>query len=263
MHIDPLVIAVALLAVIPAALSGQRPQETGFLDRSAEVGGLTYPYQVYVPRTYDPATRWPVILFLHGSGERGSDGMRQTVVGIGSAIRWNPDRFPAVVVMPQAPADSNWQGEPAEAALAALTATEAELSTDPARVYLTGLSRGGNGVWYLAYHNPDRFAAVVPICGWVAQRGRLPAVPVEGEGTPYARVAERLARMPIWIWHGEMDESVTVEESREMAAALEAAGGDVRYTELLGVGHNAWDAAYGSESMMKWLLAQEREQPGR
>lgn len=262
MRIDPLVIALAL-AVIPAALSGQRPQETGFLDRSVEMGGLTYPYQVFVPRSYDPATRWPVILFLHGSGERGSDGMRQTVVGIGSAIRWDPERFPAVVVMPQAPADSNWQGEPAEVALAALAATEAELSTDPDRVYLTGLSRGGHGVWYLAYHKPDRFAAVVPVCGWVAQRGRLPAVPVEGEGTPYARVAERLAHVPTWIWHGEMDESVTVEESRAMAAALEAAGGDVRYTELLGVGHNAWDAAYGSDAMMEWLLAQERARSGR
>ena len=259
MQIDPLVMAAALLAMVPAGAMGQAPQETGFLDRSVEIAGLTYPYQVYVPRAYDPGKRWPVILFLHGSGERGSDGMHQTAVGIGSAIRWHPARYPAIVVMPQAPADSSWQGAPAEAALAALSATEAELGTDPDRVYLTGLSLGGNGTWYLAYHHPDRFAAVVPVCGWVDRGGTLAVGPDEGAGTRFDRVAERLARLPIWIWHGEMDDAVPVEESRSMAAALEAAGADVRFTELLGLGHNAWDAAYGSEAMTEWLFQQVRD----
>jgi beta-galactosidase len=237
---------------------GQGGPETGFLDRTVEVSGLTYPYQVYVPRSYDPATPWPVVLFLHGSGERGDDGLRQTQVGLGSAIRWNPDRYPAIVVMPQSPADSNWHGDPADAALAALDSALLEFSTDPERVYLTGMSRGGNGAWYLAYHHPDRFAAVVPVCGYVVRDGQLAIVPVEGEGSAFERVAARLAHLPIWIWHGDADAVVDVEESRKMAAALRALGADVRYTELEGVGHNAWDPAYGSEELPEWLFAQRR-----
>ena len=232
--------------------------ETGFLDGSVEIDGLSYPYQVYVPRDYDPDEPWPVILALHGSGERGSDGLHQTVVGIGSALRWSHERYPALVVMPQAPADSSWQGQPAEAAMAALEAVEAAFNTDPDRVYLTGLSLGGNGAWYLAYHHPDRFAAVVPVCGWVERGGVLTVGPDQGEGTRYERVAARLGHVPIWIWHGEMDTAVAVEESREMAAALGAVGAPVRFTELMGIGHNAWDPAYGSEAMAEWLFAQTR-----
>lgn len=255
-----ILLTFALLVAAPHALPSQEATvETGFLDRSVEIDGLTYPYQVFVPRSYDAATRWPVVLFLHGAGERGSDGLQQTAVGIGSAIRWSPERYPAIVVMPQSPADSNWQGAAARAALAALDATEAELSTDPDRVYLTGLSMGGNGTWYVAYHNPNRFAAIVPICGWVEWGGRDPVVPLEGDGSPVQRVADRLAHLPIWIWHGEVDSVVPVEESRKMAAALEAAGADVRYTEVPGVDHDSWDPAYGSPAMTDWLFAQRRE----
>ena len=262
MEIHYLLAAAALLAVLPQGSSAQEAPRTGFLDGAVEVNGVTYPYQVYVPRSYDPGEAWPVILFLHGSGERGSDGMRQTAVGIGSAIRWDPDRFPALVVMPQTPSDSSWQGDPAEAAMAALTATEARFSTDPDRVYLTGLSLGGNGTWYLAYHHPERWAAVVPVCGWVDRGEILPVGPDEGAGTRFDRVAAALAHLPLWIWHGEMDGAVPVEESRQMAAALEAVGADVRFTELLGVDHNAWDAAYGSEALTDWLFEQRRKQGG-
>lgn len=95
-------------------------KETGFLDRVVTVDGARYPYQVYVPSNYDDTHEWPVILFLHGAGERGSDGLLQTTVGIGPAIRRNPERFPAIVVMPQAPLESFWGGPPGDAALAAL-----------------------------------------------------------------------------------------------------------------------------------------------
>lgn len=256
---SPLVAAMAALLVIASSLPGQaRDVSTGFLDAAVEVDGRVYPYQVYVPRDYDPGSRWPVVLFLHGAGERGDDGLRQTQVGLGGALRWNPDRYPALVVMPQSPADSSWQGAPARAALAALDATLEAYSTDPDRVYLTGMSMGGNGTWYLAYHHPDRFAAIAPVCGWVGPRGRLPAVPAPGPGPAADRAAEKMAHIPIWIWHGEADPVVPVEESRAMAAALEAAGADVRYTELEGVGHNAWDPAYGSEELPRWLFAQRR-----
>ncbi len=252
-------VLLSLVALSPAA--SQRV-ETGFLDRAVTLNGQEYRYQVYVPRTYSAETRWPVILFLHGAGERGRDGLFQTAVGLATAIRGNPDRFPAIVVMPQSPNDSLWTGAPAEAAMAALNRTTDEFSTDPTRVYLTGLSMGGNGTWYLAYRHADRFAAVVPICGWVSPRiprvaPPLAVVPAE-DGEPFHALGQRLKNVPIWIFHGEMDPAVPVEESRRAAQALREAGGQVRYTELPGVGHNSWDAAYGSREMITWLFAQRR-----
>ena len=141
---------IGLLLVVPSTVSSQG-HATGFLDRSTMVDGHVYRYQVYVPREYDAARQWPVILFLHGAGERGSDGLLQTEVGLPSAIRRMPDRYPAIVVAPQVPLDSTWQGRPGQAAMQALDETMAEFSSDPARVYLAGLSMGGNGSWYLAY----------------------------------------------------------------------------------------------------------------
>ena len=232
--------------------------ETGFFDRSVVDGGVRYPYQVYVPPGYDAAKRWPVVLFLHGAGERGNDGLLQTTVGIGPAIRRNPERFPAIVVMPQAPLDSFWGGPPGDAALVALDRTCEELAVDHDRVYLTGLSMGGHGSWILGYHHPQRFAAMVVICGFVGDRPNRPSIVPSGPGTPYERVAERLRDMPIWIVHGDVDAAVPVDESRKIAAALRARGAPVHYTELPGTNHDSWTAAYGSESIVRWLFEQRR-----
>jgi predicted peptidase len=251
----------ALLLLAPATLEAQRV-ETGFLDRTVTVGGTPYRYQVYVPAGYvGSAQRWPVILFLHGSGERGADGLHQTSVGLPAAIRSTPARYPAIVVMPQAPADSLWLGQPGQAAMAALDRTVAEFRTDPDRVYLTGMSMGGNGAWSLAYEFPERFAAVVPVCGFISPIARVPgtrAIVPAGSGDPFAAVARRLRGVPVWIFHGEVDPLVPVSESRRAADALRAAGADVRYTELLGTGHDAWSPAYGSPQFAEWLLAQRR-----
>jgi predicted peptidase len=252
-------LAVVFLQLSVGAVAAQEVQ-TGFIDGVVTVSQEDYRYQVYVPRAYDPTQRWPVVLFLHGAGERGGDGLLQTVVGLGDAVRRDPARFPALVVFPQAPADSQWAGVPAEAAMAALDAVMAEYSTDPDRVYLTGISMGGNGSWYLAYRHPDRFAAVVPICGWVESHPRFSAgqvVPSQ-DGEPFQALARRLTGLPIWIFHGDADAAVPVEQSRRAAAALEAAGADVRYTELPGVGHNSWDPAYQSPELSRWLFQQRR-----
>src|SRR6266516_2449349 len=141
--------------------------QTGFLDRNVTVAGRAYHYQVYVPADYQTKPTWPAILFLHGAGERGNDGLLQTNVGLGPAIRQNPARYPAIVVFPQAPPDSQWVGTPADMAVAALQQTLREFHVDLNRVYLTGLSMGGHGTWYIAYRHPELFAAIVPICGWV------------------------------------------------------------------------------------------------
>jgi predicted peptidase len=255
-------LAVVFLHTSVSAVAAQEIQ-TGFLDGVVTVAQHDYRYQVYVPRSYDPGQRWPVILFLHGAGERGEDGLLQTVVGLGDAVRRDPARFPALVVFPQSPADAQWAGAPAEAAMAALEAVMARYATDPDRVYLTGISMGGNGAWYLAYRHPDRFAAVVPICGWVESHPRFSrgqVVPGQ-DGEPFHALAHRLAGVPIWIFHGDADTAVPVEQSRRAAAALEAAGADVRYTELPGVGHNSWDPAYQSSELSHWLFQQRRGHP--
>jgi predicted peptidase len=250
----------ALLQALGWGAHAQRV-ETGFLNRSATVGGQRYRYQVYIPADYASQARWPVVLFLHGAGERGTDGLLPTNVGLGPAIRRDPARYPAIAVFPQAPPDSQWVGAPAEMALVALRQTMAEFHVDADRVYLTGLSMGGHGAWYLAYRHPELWAAVVPICGWVPDterfRGSVPVVPPDS-GPPVPALARRLARMPIWIFHGEMDRVVPVSGSREPAAALEAASGNVRYTEYLGLDHNSWDPTYGSDEFTRWLFAQRR-----
>ena len=240
--------------------SAQRP-ETGFLDRSIALGGRSYHYQVYVPADYQTKPSWPAILFLHGAGERGDDGLLQTNVGLAPAIRQNPSRYPAIVVFPQVPRDSQWVGTPGDMAVAALQQTIREFHVDRNRVYLTGLSMGGHGTWYVAYQHPELFAAVVPICGWVREfpqfRGSVPAVPGDSAAIR-ANLVQRLGKVPIWIFHGEVDQVVNVNGSREPAAALKAAGADVHYTELLGLNHNSWDAAYASEEFRNWLFAQQR-----
>lgn len=251
-----------------ATVSHGGPAETGFLDRNLVLQGETYRYQVYVPSNWTPARAWPVVLFLHGAGERGQDGLIQTQVGIGSAIRRFPDRYPAIVVMPQCREGAWWNHLPMQAmALAALDRAVKEWNGDPARLSLTGLSMGGYGTWAIAFRLPGKFAALAPICGGVSRRD-IPAVnaavpfPAEGAPDAFKAVAEVVARTPIWVFHGEKDPTIPVSESRGMVAALKALGADVRYNEYPGVGHDSWTAAYSEPDFPAWLLAQRLAAPG-
>lgn len=259
------VVTLALLLTLPLASAAQSVQ-TGFLDRVVSVDGEEYRYQVYVPRNFTKAGTWPVVLSLHGGGEYGSDGIRQTAGALAHAIRRFPDRLPAIAIFPQARADKTpgWHQAGGRAALAALDATLAEFSGDPARVYLTGYSAGGNGTLFLASRHPQRFAALLVICPFVAEfRGttsgvRYPSLAMPGDTDPYASVARRIAHIPTWLFHGDADPTVPVDESRKMIAALKAAGGDARYTELPGVNHDAWTPAYATADVYEWLLKQRR-----
>lgn len=198
-------------------------------------------FQVYVPPDHTPERKWPVILFLHGAGEGGLDGLAQTKVGLGPAIRKNPERFPAIAVFPQSPPRMPWRGTSARHALDALEQTIEELSGDRDRLYLTGISMGGYGTWYLAMLEPERWAAIAPVCGGA---GNVPLA------------AQRLAAMPIHVFHGALDDIIPVSESREIVEALRALGSDVRYTEYPRLRHNSWDRAYGEPELMPWMLAQ-------
>ena len=238
--------------------------EVGFLQREFESEGDLHRYVVWVPPDYNSQRSWPVILFLHGAGERGNDGWRQTQVGVGEAIRWNPDRFSnVIVVFPQAPADSRWLDAPARAAMKALDRTISEFRGDWSRIYLTGMSMGGYGTWHLAIENPGRFAAIAPVCGGIVpppdRTTSVRQLPVTiGSSNPYRAAAAAMPRLPVWILHGADDPIIPVSESRRMFEELKAAGFDVRYTEFPGVGHSAWEPAYGEQGLWDWMLAQKK-----
>ncbi len=227
---------------------------TGFITRSVEVDGKECPYVIYVPKGYTGSEAWPLIVFLHGYGERGDDGLKHTLVGIGPAIMRSPERFPALVLLPQCPASVNpKEGEDLLAAVirqvyewfpiidASYEDTRATFNVDENRVYLTGLSMGAFTSWRYAARRPGRFAAMMPVCG----AGEVADAPA-------------LAGLPIWNFHGDADRIVPVSSSREMVEAVRAAGGDVRYTEYPGIDHNSWDAAYGDAEAIAWLLSQHK-----
>jgi len=255
-----LLLAVALVL---ASAACARKQETGFLDRTLSMHNSSYKYQVYLPENWSPNQKWPIILFLHGAGERGSDGLLQTQVGIATAIRNDRSRFPVIVVIPQCLKDSWWtQPDMEEVALATLSAASKEFKGDAKRTYLTGLSMGGYGSWSLAAKYPGKFGAIVPICGGIALpehlRQQHPELAKDAYGDDpksYADVAAKIGKTPVWIFHGGDDPVVPVEGARKMEAAIKAAGGNVRYTEYPGVGHNSWDKAYAEPELMTWLLA--------
>jgi predicted peptidase len=245
------------LAVVSLPVAAQ--QETGFLNRTVSIGGKSLRFQVYVPFDYTPTKQWPVILFLHGAGERGTDGLRQTQVGLGTAIRENARRFPAIVVLPQAPPDGIWAGSAADGALAALEQSIAEFHGDRTRLYLTGISMGGYGAWTLALWHPTMFAAIVAVCGGLRPPSHFKQLGVPlSDPDPYAGVAQRLAGTPAWLFHGAADSVVPVTESRRIHAAFEKAGSPIKYTEYPGVGHNSWDPAFSDPKLWEWLFLQRR-----
>ena len=252
-------------AVPQAPAASPEPAVPGTLvRRTLEVDGVAHAYQVFVPastRLRDGDGRRPVVLFLHGSGERGDDGVKQTEVGLGPYLRAHAEDFPAIVVFPQSPAERSWDGDVAAMALAMLDAATAEFGGDPQRTYLTGMSRGGYGTWELALMQPRRFAALVPVCGGITSprtESPLAVGAVAGTDDPFTATAARLRHLPVWIFHGGLDDVVPPEQSRRMHAALQAVGADVRYTEFPDANHNSWDATYGHAPMWDWLFAQRR-----
>lgn len=257
----PLVSALLLLMVaLSSACSSTppRPDRGGFVEREVAVDGRRHRYQVFVPAAGAARGKAPVVLFLHGSGERGNDNRSQLAVGLGPYVRAHAETFPAIVVFPQAPAESEWN-QLADVVFAQLDAATREFGGDPDRSYLTGLSMGGYGVWELALRQRDRFAALVPVCGGLLhpRRPSMAVTGLEDEADPYAAVAQRLREMPVWIFHGARDESVPVGYSRQLDAALQAAGArDARYTEFPDADHNSWDATYATPELWTWLFAQ-------
>lgn len=253
-------------AFVLQSAQGQRgfhkhpPQETGFLNRRIQVGPFNYRYQVYVPEEWRPNDhkKWPVILFLHGRGERGSEGMWQTQIGLPEAIRDHPDRWPFVVVMAQCSLERYWTDrEMLAMAMAELDAETAEFHGDGSRTYLTGLSMGGYGAWELARQYPNRWAAIAVAAGgifWSYAPDRwLQASTLPGE------YAHALGRTPVWLFHGAEDNVVAPRQDELLYTALKAAGGRVRLWVYQGLKHDCWARAFREPEVPRWLLAHRRE----
>lgn len=193
-------------------------------------------YLLYVPPHVAPAEKLPLILFLHGAGERGNDLELIKKHGIPKVVETR-ENFPFITVSPQCPRNSWWTAE-TEALNALLDEVVANYPVDEDRIYLTGLSMGGFGTWTLAAAHPERFAAIAPICGG---------------GDPSQ--ADRLKEIPAWVFHGARDEIGPHRASEEMVEALRAAGGNVRFTLYPDAGHDSWTVTYENPELYTWFLS--------
>lgn len=200
------------------------------------------PYRLLSPVNLIPDTQYPLVVFLHGAGEKGDDNQLQ-LLGLPEQMaesRWQK-RFPCYLLAPQCSPDFHWSNHE-EDLVALIRQLRGQQAVDPQRIYLTGLSMGGFGCWSLAAREPDLFAAVVPICG-----GGEPST------------AERLVGVPIWAVHGDADDAVPVQYSRDMIAAIRRAGGTPAYSELKGVGHDSWTQTYRDpDGVLKWMFEQRQ-----
>lgn len=246
--------AALMMGTVASAHAG----EARFVASEVTVDGHHYAFQVFVPSDWSADRAWPVVLFLHGSGERGSDNEVTLKQGLPPWLREHGAGFPAITVVPQAPSDTVWSGDVERAAVAALEQSIKTYHGDRTRLYLTGLSMGGYGVWQLAVDHPGMFAAAAVICGGIRSLDDMPELKVYGVPAgvdPYAWVAKRVKPMPVWIFHGAADDQVPTDESRAMNKALLNAGDAVRYTEYPGVGHASWGRAYDTPELWTWMFS--------
>jgi pimeloyl-ACP methyl ester carboxylesterase len=236
------------------------PQETGFLNRRIQINGATYRYQVYLPEEWrrDDHKQWPVILFLHGRGERGSEGMWQTQIGLPQQLRDHPERWPFVVVMPQCPQGHYWTDrDMLSLSMTELDQEAAEFHGDSTRTYLAGLSLGGYGAWELARLHPTRWAAVTIAAGgifWSYEPERW-----QRSSTLPAEYAQAVGHTPIWLFHGSEDNIVVPRQSDLMYSAVKSAGGHIRLWIYQSLRHDCWTRAFNEPELPRWLLANRRD----
>jgi poly(3-hydroxybutyrate) depolymerase/lysophospholipase L1-like esterase len=224
--------------------------------------GAKLPYRLLKPRNYDPAQKYPLVLFLHGAGERGEDNGSQLKHGAPAFAKAEArEKYPCFVIAPQCPKDRKWVEmdwggpsgiAPADAGpmqaltLACVDAIAKEFSVDQDRLYVTGLSMGGYGTWDLITRFPAKWAAAAPVCGG-GDKSKAPlAKPV-----------------PVWAFHGTADHTVLPIRSQDMVAALKGTGAAAVLTEYPGVGHDSWTLAYSEPNLLPWLFAQRRGQPAQ
>ncbi len=198
-------------------------------------------YLLYLPDNYNESTeQLPLMLFLHGGGERGDDLDKVKVHGPPMLVGQGKD-FPFIIVSPQCP-EGRWWPIMLDELNYLLDEIIANCRVDTSRIYLTGLSMGGSGTWAFSVNNPERFAAIAPVCG-----GGLPLL------------AFRVKDIPTWVFHGEKDKTVPITRSQDMVAALKKVGGDVRFTVYPEAGHDSWTETYNNPELYVWFLQHRRK----
>jgi predicted peptidase len=218
----------------PPTILSSGPREVHFQAKSS--GAAKLDYLLFLPAGYEkPERKWPVLLYLHGSGECGTNLNLLKRNGPTKYVLTHPD-FPLILVSPQT--RGGWD---ARSLIALLADVVRKYRVETTQIYLTGLSMGGAGAWTLAAAHPEKFAAVVP---------------VSGVGDP--SMATKLATVPIWVFHGAQDQIISVEWSRKMVAAIKAAGGTINYTEFPKAKHNIWAKTYNNPELYTWLLSQKK-----
>ena len=250
---DYAVVLVVMLGLTQAVRAEEPFEAHSFKDAK----GKELPYRLLKPVNYDPQQKYPCIIFFHGVGERGTDNISQLKNGIRSwATEENRKKFPCFIVAPQCFPGQQWVDtpwtldhhtmpkEPTEAmrmAMELLAGLPKEYSIDTKRLYASGVSYGGFGAWDAITRYPDVFAACVPVCGG-ADEARAPLV----------------AKLPIWAFHGDQDGVVKTIRSRNMIEAIKKAGGNPKYTEYKGVGHDSWNKAFAEPDVLPWLFEQKK-----
>ncbi|MBT8442682.1 MAG: prolyl oligopeptidase family serine peptidase [Gammaproteobacteria bacterium] len=247
MHLNPkqIINIVALLALGGALLSACSVREirrqNSIAAADAATPAATMDYLVYLPKDYDAvqqdSTEWPVLFFLHGIVQSGNDLRMLPKYGPAQQIEAGRD-FPFIVITPQM---SAWSWD-VDATVAFIEHCIETYAIDPNRVYLSGVSLGGRGVWSVGAARPDLFAAIAPVAGWGKQEE-----------------AEATAQIPAWIFHGEKDPLIWPSAAEKMHAAREAAGGNAELTLVPGAGHTIWDEVFAGDLLYEWMLAQSRD----
>lgn len=219
----------------------QHPRDTTQIECSFETmipRPMSGNYLMFLPEEYyNSQKRWPLILFLHGSGQRGDNLHAVKKHGLPKIVEAKRD-FPFVVISPQCPNGKEWSSEYLNELLDDIIS---RYRVDPDRVYLTGLSMGGYGVWDMATRFPEKFAAIAPVCG-----GGKPSL------------AQRLRNIPAWVFHGARDREVPIAESQAMVEAMKNCGGNVKFTIYPNTGHNCWTETYENPGLYAWFLQQKR-----
>ena len=201
---------------------------------------FNFNYVKYIPADYDENKKYPLVFFLHGAGERGDNHDVASRHGYARYMREEGKEYPFIYIAPQCPQDKYW-GCYTESLLAFLDYICMELPVDIDRIYLTGLSMGGTGTWMLAMADPDRFAAIAPVCG-----------------SGICWYGGAVKDIPVMMYHGDLDETVPLSESVTMLKAISKNGGSAELKICYGVGHNAWDIAYEGDELWEWLLIHKK-----
>jgi predicted peptidase len=252
---------IAILALIlvqrpPAAAQTYTVDDFAAGEYTDPTGNML-PYRLFVPRDYDPAKSYPLVTFLHGAGERGTDNRLQLTGQTGELSYINQSTAATFMLAPQCPPSDQWvevpfdhgsysiADTPLSPSLRAVLGLQSWVLTqyniDRTRLYLTGLSMGGYGAWDLSLRFPTLYAAVVPM---------------SGAGDPERAVLE--LDDAVWAFHGANDSVIPVSGSRDMVNAMRSFGGDPKYTEFPNADHNIWDTAYATRDLIPWTFAQQR-----